>query len=521
MISVSSVLFIFTLLIAQVFATNPTAADIAIASPGQLAAHDVFPYGTTPYGNYDFPGEPGTTGQTIYTASTFQTTIVQSALGQVTGVTNLPPTLGGIIDPARMHFDILVISQDLCFTDFGIFISSISATPTFINGRFGIYQGDNTKPNYGQLLGQSINQQYATDLQSVYVHTPIDNTFAGATLTLRQLLNVPGTVYSYELPAGVYYIGFQIDSGAITTYHATEQLLMLQVGGNQYLPAPLADIIGQTQPEFFVMVATLTSTPGLNIPLQYTATTPSVTVPAWTPVQAYPVPANAPLLVTGDYDATNLYILAKPLGSCRGDPQFTGFRQQKYQVHGMSDLVYNIISTEDLQVNSLFVYRNSGQCRQGTACYSHPGNYFGELGMLIKDEFTNQITNIQVVSGPVEQGLKVLVNNQLFNMIDQTFKFANTSVKLLNNFELQVESNLFNVVVQNSDMFVNLDVSLLKNFNSNSNSVDDPMMPHGLLGQTWATKQYNNKWKFIQGDLMQYVVQDGLFGIDFAYNRFD
>lgn len=47
----------------------------------------------------------------------------------------------------------------------------------------------------------------------------------------------------------------------------------------------------------------------------------------------------------------------------------------------------------------------------------------------------------------------------------------------------------------------------------------ESILPHGLLGQTWQSKQHNNRWKFIEGHLYDYIV-DGLNGKEFKYNRF-
>jgi len=45
-------------------------------------------------------------------------------------------------------------------------------------------------------------------------------------------------------------------------------------------------------------------------------------------------------------------------------------------------------------------------------------------------------------------------------------------------------------------------------------------MPHGILGQTWSTQTYPNRWKHIQGQLFDYQIMDGLEGKEFKYNRF-
>jgi len=99
------------------------------------------------------------------------------------------------------------------------------------------------------------------------------------------------------------------------------------------------------------------------------------------------------------------YDVSKPIctgsGCVNTDPQFMGFLGQSYQIHGVSGNVYNILSTPRLQYNALFTYLSEGRCRKGTACYSHPGNYFGSVGVSIRSD-DGSINRIEVISGPVD-----------------------------------------------------------------------------------------------------------------------
>jgi len=58
---------------------------------------------------------------------------------------------------------------------------------------------------------------------------------------------------------------------------------------------------------------------------------------------------------------------------------------QSFQVHGTSGSIYNVLSSSSFQYNALFEYLESGRCRKGTQCFSHPGNYFGAVGVQIND----------------------------------------------------------------------------------------------------------------------------------------
>jgi len=54
----------------------------------------------------------------------------------------------------------------------------------------------------------------------------------------------------------------------------------------------------------------------------------------------------------------------------------------------------------------------------------------------------------------------------------------------------------------------------------NSTDAMTASLPHGLLGQTWQRKTYDNRWKYVEGTLFEYAVADGVMGTDFKYNRF-
>lgn len=216
-------------------------------------------------------------------------------------------------------------------------------------------------------------------------------------------------------------------------------------------------------------------------------------------------------------------------GGTSGDPQFTGFVGQSYQVHGVSGSVYNVISTPSFQLNALFNYLESGKCRSGTMCFSHPGNYFGEIGMLLKDQ-AGSVSQLRVVAGPVETGMTVWLNDEaLTNSVDAV-KVGDSSLVFGDAFELTIASPEFSLRLTNSDMFLNEDISVntplvekiqaFKHASKRNDTSELDFLPHGLLGQTWQYKTFPNRWKYIQGQLFDYVVSDGLFGSIFNFNRF-
>jgi len=218
-------------------------------------------------------------------------------------------------------------------------------------------------------------------------------------------------------------------------------------------------------------------------------------------------------------------------GCTEGDPQFTGFVGQSYQIHGVSNTVYNVITAPRFQVNALFTYLESGKCRPGTQCFSHPGNYFGEMGLLIAND-AGAVTRVHLQAGPVDTGMRVLINDTELASSNGPVKIGTSVIDLLSPFELNLDTEEFSIRFSNSDMFLNEQVAintpLLQKIQeykraakSNSTNADDALrfLPHGLLGQTWQSKVYPNRWRYIEGSLFDYVSSD-IFGSSFKHNRF-
>jgi hypothetical protein len=202
-------------------------------------------------------------------------------------------------------------------------------------------------------------------------------------------------------------------------------------------------------------------------------------------------------------------------------------------VHGVSGQVYNVLSTPSFQYNALFTYLSTGSCRSGTQCFSHPGNYFGAVGMLIKSA-DGSVNVVRVVAGPVDTGLTVYVNDAVMPVSSQAVQIGDATFYLTTPFDLTMEGVEFSLKLSNSDMFLNQDVSIntpllrqiqhfkqaTKSANSTAAAEIRASLPHGLLGQTWEYKTYDNRWKYVEGSLFEYSVADGITGTDFKYNRF-
>lgn len=236
-----------------------------------------------------------------------------------------------------------------------------------------------------------------------------------------------------------------------------------------------------------------------------------------------------------------------PVPSANGDPSFTGFLGQLYQVHGLADMVYNIISSPNLVFNALFTFLDSGVCRRGTPCFSHPGNYFGSVGLLVRDPLSKSVYSVEIHSGPAAIGLTVVVidRNQPTVLVPvavgvgSSIPLASGSqLVFVSPFEVRLEGGDFNIRFQNSDHFLNQDISIGTDMAStiqqykvgqkranlglfeNSTPTTTSLLPHGILGQTWNNQVYANRWKHIEGQLDEYLVADGLIGTRHKYNKF-
>lgn len=200
-------------------------------------------------------------------------------------------------------------------------------------------------------------------------------------------------------------------------------------------------------------------------------------------------------------------------GQVQGDPQFTGLRGQSFQVHGIDGEVYNIVSSPSLQVNAKFQFLNSGACplihgQKATGCWTHPGQYLGEIGIL-----TRSGERIHLVPGPAASGFRMVTINDKELRDGQVVAFQGGFVSLNGTHVATIQTPAFELVFESSDNFVNQRVSV--------RDWGNVIGSHGLLGQTYQDKVYDGKIKYIQGSVDSYRVEDGLFGTQFEYNRFN
>jgi len=205
-----------------------------------------------------------------------------------------------------------------------------------------------------------------------------------------------------------------------------------------------------------------------------------------------------------------------------GDPQIIGLQGQDFQVHGMPDEIFNMITYPNLQVNARFVYLSSGACHDNfTACFAHPGTYISEEGIRLGAD------KIHVVSGSFKKGLTVKVNGKKLTGT-QSLKLG--SIELVSHRRVSIRTPIMSIQISNSDKFLNQETTLydqkLLNLGSDRHVLTDgeqfhPEVPlHGLQGQTWRNVEYPSGLDY-EGSISDYHVTDGnLYGTAFVFNQF-
>ena len=205
-----------------------------------------------------------------------------------------------------------------------------------------------------------------------------------------------------------------------------------------------------------------------------------------------------------------------PVSGIVGDPQFVGLRGQQYQVHGIDGAVYNIISEENTQVNSRFVFLTEGACpvidgKKDVNCWSHPGSYLGEMSF--QAVVDGRVHRALVVAGSAKRGFaSVQMDHQPLSVGD-IVSFGDFIVHMQSSHTVAVTTDSFEFHLSNSDLFINQQLKARVPLAE--------LRAHGLIGQTRSTKTYPTSVRYIEGNVDDYVIADGdIFGADFVYNRF-
>ena len=249
-----------------------------------------------------------------------------------------------------------------------------------------------------------------------------------------------------------------------------------------------------------------------------------------------------PLEVSSSYQQQSLPVAYQ---TCRsqvvGDPVFTGFYGQRFNVHGLPQRVYNVLSLPSLQLNTRFVPLSKSQAmnqtqqasvrqRQAkliaalqadaatslpsTVAWSHKGLYMGETGVQLAGHrllvqpgaYATGFASVQL------DGAELPVSASPVELLDgSTLRRPSSSV-------LEVVSAAARFTLVNSDHFCNLQAAQLTAPSSEEAHVD------GLLGQT-ADAHFRSEdtpafQRHIEEDFLLPEGDDDLWSTHFAHNRY-
>ena len=246
---------------------------------------------------------------------------------------------------------------------------------------------------------------------------------------------------------------------------------------------------------------------------------------AVTNLQLTSVPSS-PLPILGDSGQPST-------GGVIGDPQFTGLLGQRFQVHGVSGTVYNIITDSLLQVNARFDFLSSGGGPRAdiidTQPWTHQGTYLGAMSFQTKRSVNASHVDVVVVEagGENEGFARVSINGQQvtppYTWQPESNGEAGSSgeetvaVYFTHSHVLEVQTSQFHFRLVNSDRFINQEVAPRVPLHA--------MSCHGLLGQTRLNKQYKSAVRYIEGSVDDYAVateeeEGALISNNFVHNRF-
>ena len=230
-------------------------------------------------------------------------------------------------------------------------------------------------------------------------------------------------------------------------------------------------------------------------------------------------------------DTAPLFLFSNA-GGAVGDPMFQGFMGQSYQVHGVHNTVYSLISDALVQVNAVFVFLTEGRCPSAaldlplqSACWSHPGSYLGRLTLqsIAGDA-------IDVVAGAADTGFsRVVANGRELQVGEEWIGLEVSGVQhpyahhlsrshctLLHSHVLQCHVGLYSLTVSNSDGFVNLHEVSVGDWTALTHEVRS----HGLLGQSWRRRVGGEEVPGVEGLVDDYAEQDNdAFGTKTRFNK--
>jgi len=196
-------------------------------------------------------------------------------------------------------------------------------------------------------------------------------------------------------------------------------------------------------------------------------------------------------------------------GGATGDPHFHGFDGSRYDFQGEPGAVFNIISDETFQLNARFV-----------ASPTDGKTYMGVIGVRVGSNEIIVTPDVTVLNdATITTGQHV----QLTSIEGEALGLVICTEK-----RVRVKTSGFQIDITTSDTegFSYLDLD------SAAHS-EKLVSPHGVLGQTaqymvdgtvahpvHLSHKNRDAQGFLDGNVFDYVVADGLLGTEFTFNRF-
>jgi hypothetical protein len=220
---------------------------------------------------------------------------------------------------------------------------------------------------------------------------------------------------------------------------------------------------------------------------------------------------------------------ASKAATVSGDPAFVSFHGVQYQVHGLPNEIFNVLSSSTLQVNALFSFLSAADGRWTTQHmefyqsqrsavmpklpythgYSHPGTYLTVIAVKLGSHFQLQLT-----SGRYADGIaSVQVNGEFVDAVNWSDRMY--AVRHEDHHTVLVQHPLLSFRVVNSDGFFNIEAATLHQSQAYK-QLD------GLLGQS-ADPAFLAEGSAWQTHLViDYMIQDSgnVFSDAFVANRF-
>jgi len=224
-----------------------------------------------------------------------------------------------------------------------------------------------------------------------------------------------------------------------------------------------------------------------------------------------------------------------------GDPEFRGFLGQQFQVHGVPDWIYNIITYDTMQLNTRFKFFGTGRStlkqldhipELHTKSWTHPGNYMGEMGIKLHGDhlYVRPGSWEHGFRGVTLNGMKLHINeNKHLPVGEQHIPQSMTSnsdnyqqyIIYKSTHEIQIVTPTVEITLVNADHFINVQEVAIRDLQHAS-----IQYLHGLLGHT-ADSEVNRrmkkeKKKYPLGHLDDYALvdSDDLFSDNFVNNRY-